>query len=153
VVSASFCRLALGIALLSTAIALGGALAHLFELPHKIELSRDDYFVVQGIYRGWNRLGFVLLIQLLSILAVIVSFRHDREVRVLVIIALVCLIAAQTLFWTFTYPANVATDNWTSIPKDWETLRRNWEYSHAGGAMCQLGAMIALVLAALTRIK
>jgi hypothetical protein len=144
-------KLALAIALLTTAIALGGALAHLFELPNKIKLSRDDYFVVQAIYRGWSELAVVLAFQFLSMIAVIVLARHDRNVRALVAVALICLIAAQVLFWTFTYPANVATDNWTTIPVHWESLRKNWEYSHAAGAICQLAGMSALVLAALIR--
>lgn len=142
--------LALAIALLSTAVALGAALAHLFELPNKIGLARDDYFVVQGIYRGWSLLGIALLIQLISIVAVIV-LALDRDVRTFGCVALICLIAAQVLFWTFTYPANVATDNWTKIPANWQFLRANWEYSHAAGAICQLAGMTALIMAALVR--
>lgn len=142
--------LALATALLSTAVALGAALAHLFELPNKIGLARDDYFVVQGIYRGWSLLGIVLLIQLISIVAVIV-LALDRDVRTFGCVALICLIAAQVLFWTFTYPANVATDNWTKIPANWQFLRANWEYSHAAGAICQLAGMTALIMAALVR--
>jgi hypothetical protein len=148
---ASFSKLALATALLSTAIALGAALAHLFELPNKIQLSREDYFVVQAIYSGWSQLGIVLAIQFIAIVAVIVLARDDRDVRVFSWVALVCLVAAQVLFWTFTYPANVVTDNWTTIPADWQTLRMRWEYSHAAGAICQLGSMTALVLAALVR--
>jgi hypothetical protein len=144
-------KLALAVALLSTAIALGGALAHLFELPNKIKLSRDDYFVVQAIYRGWSELALVLAIQFISIVAVIVLAKHDRDVRVLGVAALICLIAAQVLFWTFTYPANVTTDNWTTIPTHWQSLRMNWEYSHAAGAICQLAGMSALIMAALIR--
>jgi len=142
--------LALAIALLSTAVALGAALAHLFELPNKIGLARDDYFIVQGIYRGWSLLGIVLLIQLISIVAVIV-LALDRDVRTFGFVALICLIAAQVLFWTFTYPANVATDNWMKIPANWQFLRANWEYSHAAGAICQLAGMTALIMAALVR--
>jgi hypothetical protein len=147
----SFHSLALAIALLSTAVALGAALAHLFELPNKIGLTRDDYFIVQGIYRGWSMLGFVLLIQLISIVAIIVLAQQDRDVRIFGCVALICLIAAQMLFWTFTYPANVATENWTKIPANWQVLRRNWEYSHAAGAVSQLAGMTALIIAALVR--
>jgi hypothetical protein len=39
--------------LLFAALALAPALAHLLELPNKIGLSRDNYPVVQQIYRGW----------------------------------------------------------------------------------------------------
>src|SRR5215203_1102198 len=58
------------IALLSTGLALGGALAHLFELPNKIDLPREEYFVVQKAYRGWWQLAYLLAFQLVSMLAV-----------------------------------------------------------------------------------
>lgn len=136
---------------MSTAVALGASLAHLFELPNKIDLGRDAYFTVQGIYRGWNQLAYVLAIEFVSIIAIIILSRDDRQVRLWATVALLSLVAAQAVFWTFTYPANVATNNWTAIPADWERLRRNWEYSHAAGAIFQLLAMTSLVIAALKR--
>jgi hypothetical protein len=45
------------VALLATAVALGAALAHALELPNKIGMSVDTYFIVQQVYSGWNRLG------------------------------------------------------------------------------------------------
>ena len=141
------------VALLSTAMALGGALAHLFELPNKISLPRDQYFLVQGIYAGWNRLTYLLVVELVSILAVIVMFRRQPHVFWPGVVALLGLIAAQTVFWIYTYPANAATSNWTVIPDNWEVLRRNWEYSHAAGAAFQLLTMSALIVAALARAR
>ncbi len=67
--------------------------------------------------------------------------------------AVLCLGGAQALFWIYTYPANVATNNWTSIPENWEILRRNWEYSHAPGAAFQVLAMSAIIVAALARAR
>ena len=61
-------------------LALGGALAHALELPNKIGTPRDDYFVVQSIYRGWNRLAFLLAIELISMLALVVLYRRQRPV-------------------------------------------------------------------------
>jgi hypothetical protein len=49
--------------------------------------------------------------------------------------------------------ANVATENWTKVPEDWEALRWRWEYSHAAGAVCQILAMCALILAVLARAR
>ncbi|HYI89366.1 MAG TPA: DUF1772 domain-containing protein, partial [Beijerinckiaceae bacterium] len=43
-----------------TALALVPAGAHLFELPNKVGLSQEHYFIVQGIYRGWALFGLVL---------------------------------------------------------------------------------------------
>ena len=63
------------------------------------------------------------------------------------------LVAAQAVFWTFTFPANVATENWTVAPDDWERLRRQWEYPHALGALFQLLVVASLILAALRRAR
>jgi hypothetical protein len=42
------------VALALTALILIPSGAHLFELPGKIDLDRDAYFTVQGIYAGWS---------------------------------------------------------------------------------------------------
>ena len=54
------------VAMLASAMALGGALAHLFELPNKIGLPQEEYFIVQQAYRGWNRLAWLLLVQAIN---------------------------------------------------------------------------------------
>ena len=69
------------------------------------------------------------------------------------VVALLCLAGSKAVFWIYTYPANVATSNWTAIPEDWELLRRTWEYSHAAGAALLVLAMRALIAAALARVR
>ena len=138
-------------ALMSTAVALGASLAHLFELPNKIDLGRDAYFTVQGIYRGWNQLAYVLAIEFVSIIAIIILSRDARRVRLWAVVALLSLVAAQAVFWTFTYPANVATNNWTAIPADWENAAQTMGILARGGRDFQLIAMTSLVIAALKR--
>jgi hypothetical protein len=137
------------VAMLATAVALGGALAHAFELPNKIDLPRDEYFIVQKAYRGWSQLAYVLLVELVSMIALAVLSRRAPFVLWFVVFAILCLLSAQAVFWIYTYPANVATDNWTVIPENWEMHRKQWEYSHALGAAFQLLAMSALIVAAL----
>lgn len=139
------------IALLATALALGAALAHALELPNKIDLPKDQYFVVQQAYRGWDHLAYLLLVELLSMIAVAVMSRHDPYVFWAVVAAICCLAAAQALFWIFTYPANAATANWTRAPPNWEALRDRWEYSHAAGAAFQTLAMASLIVAVIGR--
>jgi cell division protein FtsW (lipid II flippase) len=141
------------IAMLATALALGGALAHAFELPNKIGLPREEYFIVQKAYYGWSQLGWLLLVQFVSLLAVAFLSRHRTEVMWPVIFAILGLLAAQAVFWIFTYPANVATQNWTTIPDNWESLRSQWEYSHLAGALFQLLSMCALIVAALQHAR
>jgi hypothetical protein len=142
------------LSLLLTAIVLGPALAHLFEFPNKIGLSADDYLAVQQIYRGWAWFGVVILAQLLSSFALLVTLalRHaPTDVTLPVLVAALCMAGALVLFWVFTYPANLATENWTQLPAVWEQLRAQWEYSHAAGAALNLIALISLILSLLAR--
>jgi hypothetical protein len=55
------------------------------------------------------------------------------------------------VFWTFTYPANQATDNWTMLPENWLQLRSQWEYSHAASTVLNLIALVTLILSALVQ--
>ena len=86
-----------------------------------------------------------------SILAVIWLYRAEPRVWRPATAALAALVAAQAIFWIWTYPANQATNNWTSQPQNWEILRQQWEYSHLAGAALQLLAMTALIVAVLRR--
>lgn len=139
------------VALMATALALGGALAHALELPNKIGMSREDYFIAQQLYAGWNRLAFLLAIQAAGMLALIILCWREPAVLRPVVVALACLAAAQAVFWVWTFPANVATDQWRMQPENWAQLRDQWEYSHLAGAVFQVGAMTALVVGVLRR--
>ena len=141
------------VALLATALALGGALAHALELANKIELSGADYFIVQRIYFGWDRLGYLLGVELAGMLSVIYLYRRERRVVRPTLLALSCLVGAQIVFWTFTFPANQETNNWSVQPENWEILRRQWEYSHLAGAIFQTLAMATLIVAVLRRSR
>ena len=131
------------ISILFTAIALNAGLAHLFALPNKIGLPRDDYLTVQQIYRGWALLGIVLGVALISTLILTVMVRRKRRTSVPALAALLCLAGSLVVFFTFTYPANQQTENWTILPDDWQKLRSQWEYSHAAGAILYLIALSA----------
>lgn len=139
------------IALVLVALSLGPALAHLLELPAKLALGREDYFVVQGIYSGWSLLGIVVIGALAATLGLAVALRAERGFG-WALAAFLCLAAAQALFWLLTYPANRATANWTEIPPDWEALRGRWEWSHAGGALLTLAALLCLLAVVLARV-
>src|SRR5258706_2803611 len=93
-------------AILATLVSLAPGLAHLFELPHKLSLSREQYFTVQQIYAGWELFGIALLIQAISL--AMLAWRSAREYYVFrpVLAALILMMLAQALFWLFTVPAN-----------------------------------------------
>ena len=111
------------LAVVLTALALIPYGAHLFSLPNKIGMTREQYFVAQSVYDGWALLE-----------------RHSHsgdagECRAgadaarrggrsgLAMAGCVCMAATLAVFFTFTYPANVATQNWKVAPSDWAALR------------------------------
>jgi hypothetical protein len=57
----------------------------------------------------------------------------------------------QARAWTFTFPANQETANWTVAPGNWMALRTQWESSYAAAAVLNLGAFVALVFSVLAR--
>ncbi len=146
-------KLVLFLSFLFTGLVLGPAAAHVLELPHKIGLDAQEYLTVQQIYGGWSLLGIAVFGALISDLVLTILTRGQGTTFRLALLALLCIAMAQVLFWAFTYPANLATQNWTMLPANWEHLRYRWEYSHAAGAVLDLGSFLALVLLAIGRMK
>lgn len=79
------------LALFFASLALGPAMAHLLELPNKINLSRADSVGAQRVAT--------------------ICFQPHR-------IPVHC--GTQIVFWTYTFPTNRVTNNWTILPDNWE---------------------------------
>jgi hypothetical protein len=137
------------LAVVLTALAMVPAGAHLFALPNKIGLAAEQYIIVQGIYRGWALFGFVLIPAILANLTLTVMLRGRGLPFVLALVGFLCMGSTLAIFFIWTYPANQATDNWTTIPANWAVLRNHWEYAHATNAIMTFGALCALVLSIL----
>ncbi|HEX7052560.1 MAG TPA: DUF1772 domain-containing protein [Burkholderiales bacterium] len=136
-------------ALLFSALALAPAMAHLLELPNKIGLPRDAYLTVQHIYDGWALLGFVVYAAIFATLALAILTRRRSAEFGFALAAFLCVAGTQVVFWTFTFPANQATQFWRVLPDDWMALRTQWEYSHAASALLNLAALVCVILAVL----
>ncbi|MGH6866124.1 MAG: hypothetical protein ACREDO_08155 [Methyloceanibacter sp.] len=137
------------ISLMLTAIAMSLALAHLFELPNKINISAEDYLTVQRNYDNWHIPGLIVPVAFLVVLVLAVALRGTGSPFVLSGIAVVLLVAELVTFWGFTAPANRATENWTVLPDNWKALRAQWEYSHAVRAFLYVLAFGALLMSVL----
>ncbi|MGJ5816399.1 DUF1772 domain-containing protein [Paludibaculum fermentans] len=128
-----------------TVLALATGFAHLLALPNKINFSGGEYLAAQQSYRGWAWLGVVILLAIAFDTGLAISVRNRRPDAVLAGLALGAMIGTQVIFWAFTFPVNVATQNWTVQPAGWEALRARWEYSHAASAVLELIAVVALL--------
>ncbi|MDX8512405.1 anthrone oxygenase family protein [Mesorhizobium captivum] len=140
------------------------ALAHALELPGKMRLGRQEYFVVQQIYYP----GFTIGGGIAEIGGIVATFilmlTSGGPVRFWLIAgALVALLAMQLVFWLMTQPINkhwlqeveltapakrfFATEgsDGAALPstKEWTALRDRWELSHVIRAAL---AMLSLIL-------
>ena len=122
------------LALVFTALALVPYGAHLFSLPNKIGMTEAQYFIAQSIYQGWSLLSLILIPAMLFNLVFAYLLRGEGAAFYLAVAACILMAATLAVFFAFTYPANVATQNWTVSPAHWVELRRQWEYSHAANA-------------------
>jgi hypothetical protein len=138
------------LAVILTALALVPAGAHLFALPNKIGLPQEQYFTVQGIYRGWALLGVILIGALIADLGLAVRQRDQRVPFLLALLAVILMAASLLVFFNWTYPANQATANWTVAPETWQALRRQWEFAHAASAGLQFLSLCSIVLSVLS---
>jgi hypothetical protein len=61
----------------------------------------------------------------------LISIRGKKKLFNLLLIACIYFLLSLIIFFIYTYPANIQTNNWTQLPANWEQLRKQWEYSHA----------------------
>ena len=141
------------LAIVFTALALAPGAAHLMELPAKIAMPQEPYFIVQQIYRGWAWAGIAIFAALFANLSSAALTRHQLRRFWLSTAAGVLIAVTLVIFFIWAYPANQVTGNWTSVPDDWEQLRSQWEYSHAANAMLTFFALLCSVGAAITPVS
>jgi hypothetical protein len=132
------------LAIILTGLAVVAPAAHLFELPRKMRLPKERYFVVQDIYLGWWMVGLFLPAAGVANIALAIMTGSGFAVAAAGLIVLNLVI-----FLIWTQPVNRITQNWTVQRDDWQNLRNRWEYSHAVNAGVTFLAFCAAALAAL----
>lgn len=132
-----------------TGLAVVAPAAHLLELRGKIHMPEDRYFIVQSIYLGWWVAGLLLPAAFIADAALAVAVRGEKSAFWLALAAAALIVVNLIIFLIWTQPANAATQNWTVHPANWQTLRRQWEYSHAVNAGVTLLAFCLVTLAGL----
>jgi hypothetical protein len=140
--------------ILSTAVTMSAAVAHLMEIPGKMQYEPSLYVRLhRTLYPTFGKTaGYAEGVALLSTGALAWWTRKRRpRAGLLTMAAAGCLAAAHGVFWTLVQPANKTMASWPleSIPPEWRGWRNQWEYSHAARAVLVTGALGALVGAVL----
>lgn len=134
-------------AVISVAIYLVPEGAHFFEMFNKLKLTPDDYMMVQRSYDGWAFFGMAIALALGCTLGHAVAMWRNPLSRWLSLVTFASLIGTQVIFWSFIYPMNSLTKNWTQMPSQFEAARRQWEYAHAASAGMTLLALVLILFA------
>jgi hypothetical protein len=132
------------LALALTALVVIPSGAHLFELPAKIGLDQEAYFTVQRIYAGWAWFAIPIFGAICANgVLFLVQRRHDAASAWSALVSAVLILLSLVVFFTWVFPGNQATANWTEVPGNWQTLRTQWEYGHAANACINFVALLA----------
>src|SRR5262245_31713712 len=78
---------------------MGAALAHLFELPNKINVGAADYLTVQRNYDNWWIVGLSVPLAFIGVLVLTISLRGSGAPFTLALIALFLLVGEMIAFW------------------------------------------------------
>ena len=130
-------------------IPLSVLLSNLFEMPVKINLSKENYQAVQTFSGELSWLiAFEIAALIMTIILISIEKKKKRTYKNLVV-AGSCFLVSIVLFFITILPINLSTVNWTIFPAEWETLRTQWEYWNAARAMLSLTGLSFIVLALL----
>jgi len=136
--------------IMSTAVAMTAAVAHLLELPAKRRYEATLYVRLhRTLYWNFGRIAGPAESVAVLTTGVLAWWRRRREATAFAATAVAagCLAAAHGTFWTIVNPVNVEMVRWPldAIPGNWATARDRWEYGHAVRAFLLTGALAALV--------
>jgi hypothetical protein len=136
--------------LMSTAVTMTAAVAHLMELPAKMRYEPSLWVRLhRTLYSNFGRTaGPAEAAAVISTNLLAWRTRHEQpEAFRSTAVAAACLAAAHAIFWGVVQPVNAEVVRWPldSIPRDWTKQRDRWEYGHAiraGLVTAALGALI-----------
>jgi hypothetical protein len=122
------------------------------ELPNKLTLDGATWLTVQQhLYRGWGPFlgGPAEIGALLTTLILLAGRYSNVSTRAPTIVAAVAYALMIVVFFVLNAPVNAAVNEWTpsTLPKDWEVYRLQWELGHAIAALLSVVGLTALVRA------
>src|SRR5262249_11261031 len=141
-----------GLALAFAVSAVLAPVAHVLEMPNKLQLDGPLWLAIQqNLYRGWGPfIGAPTELGALA-LSVIGCWRYgkDRSARRLWLSAACAYAGMLILFLVFNAPVNAAVAGWRpdTLPADWTWFRARWEIGHCLAAVLSCWGLFATLKA------
>ena len=141
------------VSLMSTAVTMTAAVAHLMELPAKMQYEPSLWVRLhRTMYPNFGRTAGPA--EAAAVMSTSLLAWWTRRVRPETFrstaVAAACLAAAHAIFWRVVQPVNAEVTRWPldAIPPDWTKQRDRWEYGHAiraGLVTAALGALVTSI--------
>jgi hypothetical protein len=131
------------------ALLMGLFLAHVLEMPAKLDMQGSEYVFQQThLYGFFGDAGAVL--EPLALLGSLGLAAASRRGRVAALVAAACTVGMLLAFALGNQPANLAfSQAGATPPDDWQDLRVRWEASHAASGVLASIAFTSLLVSAL----
>jgi hypothetical protein len=122
--------------IVSKAVTMSAAVAHVMEMPAKMRCERDLYVQLhRRLYCTFGKVAGTAEAFAVGSAGLLALWGQKRRPRSspLTMSAALSLAAAHGVYWAAVEPANRTMGGWRmdAIPPDWDRWRSRWEYGHA----------------------
>ena len=143
------------ITIMLASLSLGLSMAHLLELPRRMQFDQQLWVrvtVFENVYRYFGSVGAAFEIG--SVLAAIVLaflVRKHGSTFYWTLGGAILLVLALVSWVIFVSPMNAEFATWLTnpVPPDWTRYRNQWEYAHAVNALLKMIGLSSLVISVL----
>ncbi|MBD2498923.1 DUF1772 domain-containing protein [Nostoc sp. FACHB-280] len=143
------------ITIMLASFSLGLSIAHLLELPRRMQFDQQLWVrvtVFENVYRYFGSVGAAFEIGSVIAAVVLAFLVRKRGVTFYWTLgAAIALVLAIVSWIIFVAPMNAEFATWLTnpVPPNWTRYRNQWEYAHAANALIKIIGFSLLVISVL----
>jgi uncharacterized membrane protein len=138
-----------------TSFSLSLSMAHLLELPQRMQFDQQLWIkvtVIENVYKLFGSVGAVFEITaILTAIVLVFLVRRRGSTFYWTLGGAIFLVMAFVSWIVFIAPMNAEFAKWLTnpVPMDWTRYRNQWEYAHAVNALIKMIGLSLLVISVL----
>jgi len=143
------------ITLVLASLSLSLSMAHLLELPQRMQFDQQLWVrvtVLENVYKLFGSVGAAFEITaILTAIALVLLARRRGSTFYWTLSGAIFLVLAFVSWIMFVAPMNAEFAKWLTnpVPADWTRYRDQWEYAHAVNAFIKIIGLSLLVISVL----
>ena len=143
------------ITLVLASLSLSLSMAHLLELPQRMQFDQQLWVrvtVLENVYKLFGSVGAAFEITaILTAIALVLLARRRASTFYWTLSGAIFLVLAFVSWIMFVAPMNAEFAKWLTnpVPADWTRYRDQWEYAHAVNAFIKIIGLSLLVISVL----